>query len=203
MVGVLTFDTETTGLPLRRSFPGIPAYADLEAFKSCRMVSISWICEAPDRPIYYIVKPDGFLSTPASIAIHGITHEKAMEVGVPFDDIMAHFFSDLRRANVGRIVAHNLEFDMNVLRSELLRRGMEERLIELGRLQQFCTMLEGQRRMGVRKWPKLAELYKYLTQEEITNAHNALYDTMHCHRCYMILSATTTTPALLPKIESV
>jgi len=178
----LIFDTETTGLPTVRG----ANYTQLGAFESCRIVSISWACN--DRePIYYIVKPDGFFSSPESVAIHGITHEMAVQNGVPFADIMQHLFYDIRRG-ITCIVAHNLEFDLNVLKSELYRRGMLELLRELEPISRFCTMLAGKRVMGIRKWPKLAELYQFLTKEEISNAHNALYDTIHCRRCYGILS---------------
>jgi DNA polymerase III epsilon subunit-like protein len=189
---ILVFDTETTGLPIRRYRPtGLPAYADLDAFNSCRMVSISWIhgttTNSIPTPVYYIVKPDGFISTKESIAIHGITHEKAMENGISFDSIMEHLFMDLN-SGVTRLVAHNLDFDINVLCNELYRRGMNERVMQIIKLQKYCTMLEGQKVMKVRKWPKLSELYSYLTNgEEISHAHNAMYDTMHCYKCYNIL----------------
>ena len=188
----LTFDTETSGLPIRKFLrAGIPAYADLDSYKSCRMVSISWVCgiDTANVPVavYYIVKPDGFVSSPESIAIHGITHEKAMEIGVSFESIMEHLFTDLE-SGIKRIVAHNLDFDINVLCSELYRRNMHDRICEINKLQKYCTMLEGQKKMGVRKWPKLAELYRYLTKgEEISHAHNALYDTLHCYKCYTLL----------------
>ena len=186
----LTFDTETTGLPTRRHY-SLPNYSDLSAYNTCRMVSISWVCNSPEpTPIYYIVKPDGFVSSPESLAIHGITHEHAMEVGVPFDAIMTHLFSDIRSRKITRLVAHNLDFDYKVLCSELLRRGMPERIAELGALQRYCTMLEGRKRIGMQKYPKLAELYKFLTNgDEITHAHNAMYDTLHCYKCYSMLTA--------------
>lgn len=213
-MAAIIFDTETTGLPNYKCRGIKPDYINAAMYSTCRMVSISWIvadaadadastdasasapAPAPTKyPVYYIVKPEGSTeqSTPESIAIHGITHEMAMERGVPFGTIIDHLFADINRAlsvtssTTGpvRLVAHNLDFDFNILCSELYRRGMLERIAELKPLKKFCTMLEGQKLMGVSKWPKLAELYRYVTNgEEITNAHNAMYDTIHCHRCY-------------------
>ena len=193
-MAAIIFDTETTGLPNYNRRGIKPDYINTAMYSTCRLVSISWIVADDPSPVYYIVKPEsGTISTPESIAIHGITHEIAMERGVPFETIVDHLFIDINRTlamfDPVRLVAHNLDFDFNVLCSELYRRNMLERLVELKPLKKFCTMLEGQKIMGVSKWPKLAELYRYLNNgEEITNAHNAMYDTIHCYKCYKKLT---------------
>jgi superfamily I DNA/RNA helicase len=48
-------------------------------------------------------------------------------------------------------------------------------------------MIKGRQYMRVRKYPKLAELYKFLYNDEIQNAHNAVFDTKYCFLCYIKL----------------
>ena len=51
----------------------------------------------------------------------------------------------------------------------------------------YCTMFGAQAKMGVRKWPKLTEAYKYFYGDDITNAHDAEFDTLHCYKVYLKL----------------
>ena len=118
----VVFDTETTGLPTGRG-----PYWNTAIYNSCRIVSISWIAsDTGSHPIYYIVKPDGFVSSPESIAIHGITHDIAMNTGVPFTDIMNHFFHDLERmGSQTLLVAHNLPVELGIAKRSGPRLGFQ------------------------------------------------------------------------------
>ena len=118
----LVFDTETTGLPPRKTnkFYSIfdreayPNYEDLEASNYCRMVSISWVIynlndQNPIIKRYFIIKPDGFIIPEEAIKIHGITTEYAMMNGVSILDVFNQLDKDLKSINVR--VAHNFLFD--------------------------------------------------------------------------------------------
>jgi hypothetical protein len=54
----------------------------------------------------------------------------------------------------------------------------------------FCTMEKSTNlvklpgKYGKYKWPKLVELYKFLFNEELTGAHDALVDILATRRCY-------------------
>jgi len=108
---VLFFDTETTGLPRKR---GVSALDDANVWPD--LVTISWqIFEDRElvRKESHIVKPDGFKIPAESVKFHGITTEFAEDHGKPLCDVLIPFSEDVKSCNI--IVAHNLEFDKNVI----------------------------------------------------------------------------------------
>lgn len=108
---VLFFDTETTGLPRKR---GISALDDASVWPD--LVTISWqIFEDRElvRKESHIIKPVGFKIPAESVKFHGITTEFAEDHGKPLYDILVSFSEDVKSCNW--IVAHNLEFDKNVI----------------------------------------------------------------------------------------
>lgn len=181
----IILDCETTGLPEYTSTRRIPSYKQLSKYDKCRIVSISWIVTQKDEVVqqaYYLIKPDGFVVTSESQAIHGISHQEACDKGVP----LAVMVSELKTCleDCVNIVAHNIEFDIHVIKSELYRYNYMDLLDLIENKHLICTMKKGKEVMKTRKYPKLGELYKYLYNEEIQNAHNAQYDTLYCYRCY-------------------
>jgi len=108
------------------------------------------------------------------------------------------------------VVAHNLEFDQEMVMIEMERNRMEilmrapqimtlfnpvhERVRNLER---FCTMKQGTSICGLvsggengrpprLKWPKLSELYGCLFEGEVVNGlHNAIVDVKACLKCYL------------------
>jgi DNA polymerase III epsilon subunit-like protein len=179
------FDTETTGLPVRGA-----SYKDIDKYDSARIVSISWIVSRNHQPVtqaYYIIKPDGYRISEASIKIHGITNEEAHRDGVPLRTVIELLMEVIPQCH--NIVAHNAEFDMNILRSELFRYmktigGASELLDKLNTMNVICTMHKGKEVMNMKRFPKLSALYSYLYNEEMQNAHNAQADTYYCYKCY-------------------
>ncbi len=182
----ITLDTETSGLPSGTHFGRFPHYSKLQNYDTARIVSISWIVSKGDKVIqqaYYIIKPDGFVIGKESIAIHGITNEKAHQEGKPFQHVVAEFQPWLELAQ--NIVAHNIAFDSNVILSEFYRYGRED-LIDLMKSKKFiCTMKKGKQYMNFHKKPKLSELYEFLYNESMQNAHNAQADTYYCFKCFV------------------
>ena len=179
------FDVETTGLPKYTENRRQPKYEDLEAYSTARLLSISWIITHNGTPIeqsYYVIKPTDFTIGAESIAIHGITREHAMEVGVPMADVLKTIWDSMSRCRT--LVAHNISFDTSIVSSEFYRAGMHDELAEMREKKQVCTMRKGKELMGIKKFPKLAELYKHLYNEDITNAHDAQYDTLYCYKCF-------------------
>lgn len=178
------FDTETTGFP-ERSGNRLPPPKSLDKYDSARIVSISWIVTRQQRVVsqaYYVVRPDGFVVPPESTAIHGITHEEAMSTGCP----IATVFDTLKEAldGVATMVAHNIDFDIRVLTSELIRAGREDLVSLVDGMHHVCTMKKGREVTKKRAYPKLADLYRALYGEEMEGAHNAQYDTYYCFKCY-------------------
>ena len=48
-------------------------------------------------------------------------------------------------------------------------------------------MKEAQKKMNVDNWPKLSEAYTHFYGDNITNAHDAEFDTLHCYKIYLKL----------------
>jgi DNA polymerase III epsilon subunit-like protein len=179
----LILDFETTGL--------IPKGVTLSRY-TCkffpRIVQAAWHFENEIKNYY--VKPDGFIIPQESINIHGVTNEIAKEKGIGIKQLLKFITDDI--FNCSSAVAHNADFDINVLKSELMRSGMFDELEKLNSVNVFCTMKGSIDYCAIKnpskyhddyKWPKLAELYLKCTGKKIENAHDAQYDVLATVEC--------------------
>ena len=176
---VLLFDTETTGLPLKRQ-----GYSK-GPNNWPHIVSICWVILDSDtnevlKEKYYVIYPERWTVPEQAAAIHGITTEKAIEEGYDLSVVMSEFLEE----DYDIMVAHNLEFDYNVIGNAVQwDLGKEFQKIEKPK---YCTMELSKfvckipyKSGGGCKPPKLSELYEYVFKREPVGAlHNALYDTM-------------------------
>lgn len=108
---VLFFDTETTGLPKDKY-----TCATFSRNNWPDVVSISWQLFYHDELIRkqtFLIKPEGWVISEEVTKIHGISHEKAHEEGISLEKALALFKVDLECCDM--VVAHNIEFDRNVL----------------------------------------------------------------------------------------
>jgi DNA polymerase III epsilon subunit-like protein len=172
---MILFDTETTGLPKTRE----PATRGPNNWP--HLVSIAWIIIDDDVIIdekYYIVKPEWQIPTD-SIAIHKITQEVAETTGVPLNYVISMLLSE----QCDLLVAHNMNFDYNVLVNAILW-DLKMPLPTLPRT--FCTMEASRNILAIPfangrgyKSPKLSELYEFVMKlpPRISDLHNALCDT--------------------------
>jgi DNA polymerase III epsilon subunit-like protein len=180
------FDTETSGLPAKR----MPKYTDDDAYSTCRVVSIAWTVVGADfkvlRKGYFLVKPMDFVIPPEATAIHGITNQEAYASGYAIADVVAAMRADLLACKC--LVAHNISFDFGVVLYELYRireRGLINHMFGCERL---CTMRLGKERLGLKKMPRLGELYAALFDGRVLEgAHNAAVDTDCCVECFCAL----------------
>ena len=94
--------------------------------------------------------------------------------------------------NSDYIVAHNTDFDINVLRCEFLRNNIEDPFKE--DLNIICTMKKSKdfcklpSTYGNYKWPSLQELYFKLFRVHFKEAHNAKFDVRATFKCFWELS---------------
>lgn len=185
----LIFDTETTGLPVfnKTGFHRFPSYKYLNKYNTSRVVSISWIIANEKREkvkhVYHIIRPLDFVidNKSKAVEIHGITAEIANEKGISWHTMYDEFVSDLSQCDT--IVAHNLQFDLSVMLSEMHRYNKDFGISTILNKTRLCTMKMGQKAMMQTKLPKLSALYEYLYNEPMENAHNASYDTLYCYKC--------------------
>jgi DNA polymerase III epsilon subunit-like protein len=185
----LIIDVETTGLPKRGnlSFGQLPPYDDLLAYDDARVVQVSMmLCNEHFEEVGFndfVVKSDGF--TISNSNFHGITNEISETQGIPFSKIAEVLSYYLKK--VSHVIAHNANFDISILKSELGRLQLNSVIDELDKKIIFCTMKEtkyivkARYKTGGIKYPSLAELYSYVFETPIENAHNSKYDVINLH----------------------
>jgi DNA polymerase III epsilon subunit-like protein len=184
------FDTETSGLPARGGpNRGYHHPRSLTKYDSSRVVSIAWIVlDVELKEVNrgsLLIKPDSFYVSKESTRIHGITHEHAVRNGVGIRTVFDRLIDILAKCKC--IVAHNVWFDVNVFTSECYRYENNELIALFDRSSKFCTMAKGKELLGLSRIPSLANLYKELFGDALTNAHDAWFDAWHCCECFMAL----------------
>jgi DNA polymerase III epsilon subunit-like protein len=185
----LIIDVETTGLPERGnlSFGQLPPYEDLLSYERSRVVQVSMmLCNEQFEEIEFtdfVVKSDGF--TISNSSFHGITNEISETNGTLFSKIAEQISVYLKQ--VSHIVAHNANFDISIINSELYRLGLYSIIDEIKTKRILCTMkhtkmiVKARNKKQFIKYPSLAELYSYVFKQNIENAHNSKYDVINLH----------------------
>lgn len=183
----LIFDTETTGLPRNYNAP-------LDEFDNWpRIVQIAWqmhdfegnLTEAKS----YIVKPEGFTIPFKAEQVHGISTQMALENGEDIRFVLDEFSKAVEKCT--HLGGHNLDFDLKITGSELLRHQLENILTTKPLVDtmlestQFCALAGG--RGGGFKYPSLVELYQKLFNQPFQEAHNAAADVVATARCLLEL----------------
>jgi DNA polymerase III epsilon subunit-like protein len=177
------FDTETTGLPKKRNSNALESKDNWPD-----IVSVAWAVYEHNgtlvKKCYSIVKPDGWIIEQGSINVHGITQEKAQAEGRALRDVLFELKADLEKSDT--VVAHNIEFDKNVL-FHAYKWRLNQNPWHLWPEVEFCTMIHGEEKAKIpSKYPKsnraykppsLTELYKVaFNGEEPTGQHNSMRD---------------------------
>ncbi|MGP9826858.1 3'-5' exonuclease [Ectopseudomonas khazarica] len=195
MTNLNVFDTETTGFPLFKEpsdDPRQPHLVDIAALLHDEQGNLVDSFEA-------IIKPDGWVIPDEAAAIHGITNEMAMDLGIPEAEALEGFLAIHERASLR--IAHNLPFDDRILRIALVRYRGEEAANQFRAGAGYCTcsnstqivkcpptekmIAAGRGRQF--KQPNLAEAYRFFTGEEMQGAHRAKADAEGCARVYFAL----------------
>jgi DNA polymerase-3 subunit alpha len=185
MVKYLILDTETSGLPDCKGlrFSEFPSFDILEKYDGSRVVQISYIvCDNNMEPVR---DSDIIIDTEVSIGnhqFHGITNEIAKAKGILFTEFAKIFMETLTECDV--IIAHNIKFDINVLKSELYRIGRYDIIKYMNTKRYVCTMNYCRQLVGIpskngfgMKNPSLKELYHFATGKVMENHHTCSYDT--------------------------
>lgn len=171
----LIFDTETTGLPRNKNAP----LTDFENWP--RLVQLAWQLHDGEGKLLsqgnHVIKPEGFTIPFNAQKVHGISTNRALEVGEDLKEVLAKFSSDVKRASV--LVGHNIEFDNKIIGAEYLRTEQENLIADYPNIDtgiattDFCDIVMGN---GRKKMPKLIELYEKLFGKPFDDAHDAAYD---------------------------
>jgi DNA polymerase-3 subunit epsilon len=207
---VLVFDTETTGLPKSKIMNPDTLNLWPHTVQFSYVIydtNLNDIIVSNDS----IVKLKDEITIPEdSIKIHGITNESSHKNGINIELILNEFFSHLR--NVDLLVGHNISFDINMIKVELLRfiydtksniseNEVKEYKYNLHFLTNYknicCTLQESIDLCNIKaidkfgkeyiKFPKLLELHQKLFESTPNNLHNSFNDILITLRCYMKL----------------
>jgi len=174
----LVFDTETNGFPpkARMAQLGFILYDEegniLEEFQS-------------------LIKPDGWVIPKEKFFIeNGMSTERCEEHGIPAYDALRRLQEALKKCN--RKIAHNINFDKQIVAKELEIAGIEIALFKFKK--ETCTMLETVDFVGALnkwgrpgKWPNLQELHVKCFDVEFEGAHDALDDVKATGKCFFEL----------------
>ena len=164
---LLFLKIDTTGFPTKAKF-GYPSYDSIQDYNDARVVQVNaLLCDRatfkPLDTISLIVRADDF--TISNDKFHGISQDRSMHEGVEFEEV-AHAVATMLESRP-LILAHNAEFDLNVLRSEMVRHGLLEALEVVNDTPALCTMQLTKSLLGLKdmngnlKNPSLKELYGY------------------------------------------
>lgn len=193
---ILAYDTETTGLPDFKNPSDAPHQPHIVQFAA---MLINPITEQPMTSVNLIVRPDGWTIPDEVAAIHGITQDVAMAVGVS-ETLVTQIYMELISQTELRI-AHNVSFDDRIMRIAMLRFGKDRTACEAFEARpKFCTMGAASKIMKMPptekmqmagfnkpKPPRLAEAIDYFFGETLEGAHDAFVDVRACARLYFKL----------------
>jgi DNA polymerase III epsilon subunit-like protein len=203
---ILVFDTETTGLPQSK----ILSVDTLDKWP--HIVQFSYIIYDTDKNEIVRIHDD-IIKIPQNIIIsdevskiHGITNEITEKKGIHIDIAIDKFIAEFTMADM--IVAHNINFDLNIIKVEILRIIHDTNLDITSKTmytnftekmskhsQMYCTMqdnidlcnITSVTKFGKKyvKFPRLEELHEKLFQTKPKNLHNSLNDVLITLRCFM------------------
>jgi DNA polymerase III epsilon subunit-like protein len=212
----VVFDTETTGLQKTKIFN----YESLVSWT--HVVQFSYVFY--DTELKKIIKTvDLVIRIPQNINIsdevsdiHGITNFISQTSQYKIEDALLLFSNDYLNYGIDLLVGHNLQFDINMLKVELMReigliidttnkRHFYQLLNSLNDVNSefseppklYCTMMNSIELCNLKikpkfgkeflKFPRLNELHIKLFNTSPKNLHNSLNDVLICLRCYYML----------------
>ena len=176
-----------------------------------RAITISWILNNSSNS--FIIRPTGFHINPETSNYIGITNERAINKGKDIIIVLEQILTHLRLADY--VVGHNVEYHLNILKSELYRNNMTDKIPDP---KTICLMNYGKEFTKIStnngyKYPTLSELYKFINKTDLNNeyrkanysqipeiAHYNLYALQNCFN-YMLACNTFTNIQINPIIN--
>lgn len=204
----LVYDTETTGLPLFKEpseHPGQPHLVQLGA------ALIDLDTRVIQSTLDVIIRPEGWTIPEEVSKVHGITTERALEVGVPEGEALGMLLAMHDRAQLR--IAHNEQFDARIIRIACMRiypthQGEICIADEWKAGPAKCTQListpilklpptEKMKRAGFlkHKSANLGEAYEFFTGKKLDGAHSAMVDVRACMEVFFAAAAHEEEPA--------
>jgi DNA polymerase III epsilon subunit-like protein len=199
----IAWDTETSGLPYTQSRCSVE---NVHAWDDARVASLAMIVfDGSGNELeshYMITQPDGFelgnwINTDCfnpkkctccdhkgATHVHKITHEKALNEGVPFKTVYDMFMLMIKKYNINTIVAHNSPFDENMFISECIRYNLSTDIFDS--MRKICTVEMSKMNFLPTINNKLPTVYEHLFGGGFLE-HHALFDARACGKIYHAL----------------
>ncbi len=190
----LFYDTETTGLPDFKA-PSESAHQPHIVQLAALLVDLD--TRETIQSIDVIIRPDGWTIPDEVAAVHGITTQHALDVGIP-ESLAVSMFMELWAGRAR--VAHNEQFDARIVRIALMRFHSEDAadIWKSGPTEctarlatPICALPPTEKMKAVgrfhHKTPNLGEAYRHFTGKELVNAHSAMADVLACRDVYFAI----------------
>lgn len=195
MIG-LFYDTETTGLPLFSEPSEDPRQPHIVQLAAC-LVNLA--TRQTIASMNVVVRPSGWEISEEVSKIHGITQERAKEIGIS-ESLAVEMLLELWGSRSR--IAHNESFDARIVRIAIMRhnakigrdpdqwkagkaectQGMSTPILKLPPTQRMIAA----GRMH-HKSANLGEAYKHFTGQDLAGAHDAMVDVQACMAVYFAI----------------
>ena len=195
---ILTFDTETTGLPEKDA-------SIYNINKWPHIIQLSYILyDSYDNNViiknHYIKINKQIDISNESYEKHKIVYDFLDKNGIPIIDALKEFNDHLDNCDI--VVGHNLSFDKRMIFVECLRNKVNQNFTKfkgnkkfvknefctMKNTKEFCNIINTTKNnLNYLKSPSLSELYiKLFPNDELPNElHNSLVDILCTFRCYL------------------
>lgn len=191
---VLFYDTETTGLPDFKA-PSEAEHQPHIVQLGARLVDLD--TRVAISTLDVVIRPDGWEIPDEVSAIHGITTERAEQVGVSESLALGLLLEMWERA--GPRIGHNESFDARIVR--IAQHRFDEAYIDAWKgAPAQCTQILATPILKLPPTPKmlkagfnknksanLSEAYEFFTGRKLENAHSALADVDACMAVYFAI----------------
>ena len=205
---ILVFDTETTGLPKTKFISPTKLILWPHIVQFSYIIYDSLLNDIIESRDFVVKLPENIVIPEESSKIHGITNELSKLKGVCISEVLNEFFEQLKK--VDKLIGHNIEFDINMIKIELLRiinnknNSYEQNKLCKQNLHYIlnyenitCTLKDSINFCNIQtldklgkpylKYPKLSELHEKLFNKSAINLHNSFNDILVTLRCFMKL----------------
>lgn len=184
----IVFDTETTGLP--KNYNASPE--DLDNWPRIIQLAYSIYDESGKevKRVCKLIKPDGWVIPREEFWLkNGYSTEENEKNGVPLKEVLEEYTAD--RLACHYAIAHNMNFDSKIIRSEMFRYGIKteftaKKICTMMKTISFCNISHTNGRKG-KKFPQLIELHRKLFNADFQGAHDAGNDVDACAKCFFEL----------------
>lgn len=190
MVKTITFDTETTGLPLNRNSSIYKTQEWPHIVQLSYMVMDDETHEIITEVNDYIKIDENVVIAEKSFEVHGLNYEFLKENGISIQDALNKFISHMNDCTIA--IGHNVGFDKRMVLVEGIRNNIRVNMKDT-----FCTMKNSTELCAIKqtskdgstyfKFPRLSQLHHHLFKHDVKNLHDASIDILVCMRSYYMM----------------